>query len=448
MADIAPVVVPESPQKSYCGVDSTSSNDKNADEKISKKKKSTSLPAKTVEYLKAWMMSPEHVAHPYPTEQEKAQIMADTGIEMKQLTNWFVNNRKRYWKPRVEARLQQQAQAQAAAAALVGRRDTEMKNPSCTNNTLNQPLLSIDMAQHVSHQIMPPSLVGDSNGVPLSRHAFHHFNHDDNMAAPPVTLQHHQHTEATHAVSIGSASSLASDSDSGSFGGEEDNNSAPTVPPIVSMLNNNEELSSIPLTGRDEGKEFFTITQHEPIDVHVLRPSGEEPSLEDMTILTSVPPERIVKTYSDQEISYSVPQGTDTNTKEIQSLRDAEVVRVKKECLRRYLSEEQVCRQLIETESHGQNTVTKRARAVSDSECSEDDDSHSEDCCSSDELPTPKRVRTGGDSVERIPERSLPRSLLRKSPEDWRDACRNATHAYHESLPTLEEAAHLFGYAP
>ncbi len=71
-------------------------------------RKSSSLPAETVEYLKAWMMSPEHIAHPYPTEQEKAQIMVDTGIELKQLTNWFVNNRKRYWKPRVEARIQHQ----------------------------------------------------------------------------------------------------------------------------------------------------------------------------------------------------------------------------------------------------------------------------------------------------------------------------------------------------
>lgn len=73
-------------------------------------RKSSSLPAETVEYLKAWMMSPEHIAHPYPTEQEKTQIMVDTGIELKQLTNWFVNNRKRYWKPRVEARIQQQPQ--------------------------------------------------------------------------------------------------------------------------------------------------------------------------------------------------------------------------------------------------------------------------------------------------------------------------------------------------
>lgn len=74
----------------------------------SKARKSTSLPAETVDYLKAWMMSPEHIEHPYPTDKEKAQIMADTGIGLKPLTNWFVNNRKRYWKPRVEARLQKQ----------------------------------------------------------------------------------------------------------------------------------------------------------------------------------------------------------------------------------------------------------------------------------------------------------------------------------------------------
>lgn len=61
-------------------------------------------------------MSPEHIAHPYPTEQEKAQIMVDTGIELKQLTNWFVNNRKRYWKPRVEARIQQHSNVATVVA--------------------------------------------------------------------------------------------------------------------------------------------------------------------------------------------------------------------------------------------------------------------------------------------------------------------------------------------
>jgi hypothetical protein len=43
--------------------------------------------------------------------------MQDTGITLKQLTNWMVNNRKRIWKPKIEARIQQQAHATVAAVA-------------------------------------------------------------------------------------------------------------------------------------------------------------------------------------------------------------------------------------------------------------------------------------------------------------------------------------------
>lgn len=43
--------------------------------------------------------------------------MQETGITLKQLTNWMVNNRKRLWKPKIEARLQQQARAAVAAVA-------------------------------------------------------------------------------------------------------------------------------------------------------------------------------------------------------------------------------------------------------------------------------------------------------------------------------------------
>jgi hypothetical protein len=82
------------------------------------KRKATSLPAETVEYLKNWILSPEHISHPYPTEQEKGQIMEDTGIELKQLTNWFVNNRKRFWKPRVEARLRGQPKVRSTSEKL------------------------------------------------------------------------------------------------------------------------------------------------------------------------------------------------------------------------------------------------------------------------------------------------------------------------------------------
>lgn len=67
-----------------------------------KGKVGTALSPETIEYLRTWMMSPEHVEHPYPNDKEKAQIMEDTGITAKQLTCWFSNNRKRYWKPKME----------------------------------------------------------------------------------------------------------------------------------------------------------------------------------------------------------------------------------------------------------------------------------------------------------------------------------------------------------
>jgi len=61
------------------------------------------LPCDVVDYLREWLMSPEHIYHPYPSESEKARIIADTGIDRKRLNNWFVNNRIRFWKPRFEA---------------------------------------------------------------------------------------------------------------------------------------------------------------------------------------------------------------------------------------------------------------------------------------------------------------------------------------------------------
>ncbi|CAH0478531.1 unnamed protein product [Peronospora belbahrii] len=49
--------------------------------------------------LKAWMFSPEHFAHPYPSEEEKEELAQEAGIEVKQLSNWFTNARKRLWQP-------------------------------------------------------------------------------------------------------------------------------------------------------------------------------------------------------------------------------------------------------------------------------------------------------------------------------------------------------------
>jgi hypothetical protein len=87
------------PVKSSSRVASSSSSSGGGANRSGKK---TALSQHAVQYLKNWMLSPDHIEHPYPTEEEKAKIMKETAIDIKQLTNWFVNNRKRYWKPKVE----------------------------------------------------------------------------------------------------------------------------------------------------------------------------------------------------------------------------------------------------------------------------------------------------------------------------------------------------------
>ena len=58
------------------------------------------LPTHAVEILKAWLTSPQHFHHPSTRRPEDQQsLMAQTGIDKKQLKNWFTNARRRIWKP-------------------------------------------------------------------------------------------------------------------------------------------------------------------------------------------------------------------------------------------------------------------------------------------------------------------------------------------------------------
>ena len=64
------------------------------------------LPAGAVAVLKAWLLSPEHFTHPYPTPQDQIALMEKTGIDKKQLKNWFTNARRRIWKPMLKKQLE------------------------------------------------------------------------------------------------------------------------------------------------------------------------------------------------------------------------------------------------------------------------------------------------------------------------------------------------------
>jgi Homeobox KN domain len=83
------------------------SDDDGDEGKEGKSKSRRELPAGAVQTLKAWLLSPEHFTHPYPTPQDQAMLMQKTGIDKKQLKNWFTNARRRIWKPMLKKQIEQ-----------------------------------------------------------------------------------------------------------------------------------------------------------------------------------------------------------------------------------------------------------------------------------------------------------------------------------------------------
>lgn len=57
------------------------------------RKRRGNLPKETTDKLRAWFVA--HLQHPYPTEDEKQELMRETGLQMNQISNWFINARRR-----------------------------------------------------------------------------------------------------------------------------------------------------------------------------------------------------------------------------------------------------------------------------------------------------------------------------------------------------------------
>ncbi|RWR89440.1 homeobox protein HD1-like protein [Cinnamomum micranthum f. kanehirae] len=64
-------------------------------EEILRKRRAGKLPGDTTSVLKNWWQ--QHAKWPYPTEEDKAKLVEETGLQLKQINNWFINQRKRNW---------------------------------------------------------------------------------------------------------------------------------------------------------------------------------------------------------------------------------------------------------------------------------------------------------------------------------------------------------------
>nr|UXM19657.1 STM protein [Hygrophila difformis] len=62
-----------------------------------KKRKKGKLPKEARQQLLEWWT--RHYKWPYPSEAQKLALAESTGLDQKQINNWFINQRKRHWKP-------------------------------------------------------------------------------------------------------------------------------------------------------------------------------------------------------------------------------------------------------------------------------------------------------------------------------------------------------------
>ena len=406
------------------------------------------------------MMSPEHVAHPYPTEQEKAQIMADTGIELKQLTNWFVNNRKRYWKPRVEAKLQQRYASAAASE-------------------------SSSSATSFSAVSMSAGTGGVGGVLPLSIPRAHHapiLNH----AAAADGARKRTSDYFAHPVSEGSASSSTCNSDDESF----DTGSGSYLSSVTRNQRHQggNSLRTSALGVASSACNSDASLRREEVDVYVLRPETDDsdalPTIRDMTIKSNPPADRILATFPKIDISYSVPKDIENDRKKIQTRRDGEVLRVKKHYLKLYLATRgihSVSSPLVNKPVYAEDKLNNVSLPTSpflsendamnkstlpDGEVFSSGVNSLLSTSSSGELsnlhtvsPLRKQERRpraftctaieGTNSEDGTIRRKRARtsSAINGGEEEWRELCQNAESLHCDSLPGLEEAARMFGFA-
>lgn len=64
------------------------------------KRKRGNLPKTTTAILRDWLL--KHKTHPYPTEDQKQELANATSLTVNQISNWFINARRRILQPMLD----------------------------------------------------------------------------------------------------------------------------------------------------------------------------------------------------------------------------------------------------------------------------------------------------------------------------------------------------------
>jgi hypothetical protein len=205
--------------------------------------------------------------------------MADTGIELKKLTNWFVNNRKRFWKPRVEAKLQQEA-----ARATPSPRRLHVVSPSHqhSSSSANSSITRSSSASFLDMTTRPTTSANTALPTNVS------FVSSDTLAEFIAAGKPRSVSVTASSIAESDTSSLSSD-----------------------------HTAEESINADEVDKVNGTVKRTETVDVHVLCPTDPDkmPSLEDVSILPNIPSARILKTYRNCVVAYRFPLTEESDKK-------------------------------------------------------------------------------------------------------------------------------------
>ncbi|KAG0293735.1 hypothetical protein BGZ96_002377 [Linnemannia gamsii] len=141
--------------------DPSCTNSTNGNNVDPNRKRRGNLPKSVTSVLKSWLV--QNAIHPYPTEEEKMRLSEATQLSMNQISNWFINARRRILQPILH---------EAAAAAVAGT-DAPVENVLIVRKGKGSRM----------HVEMEGVVSGHPGGGPSSTHHQHHHHGNSGSSA-------------------------------------------------------------------------------------------------------------------------------------------------------------------------------------------------------------------------------------------------------------------------
>uniref|UniRef100_A0A915BBA8 Homeobox domain-containing protein n=1 Tax=Parascaris univalens TaxID=6257 RepID=A0A915BBA8_PARUN len=109
------------------------------------------LPAKAVDTLKSWLFL--HASHPYPSEEQKALLSKETGLQMVQINNWFINARRRILPSKLDACSNDEIDATVRQIGEWNRGTKRLRRESKSNNHVHHSVTNLFIADDTSPKV-------------------------------------------------------------------------------------------------------------------------------------------------------------------------------------------------------------------------------------------------------------------------------------------------------